>query len=60
MALVVGGISLLITSLEGYLLTPWLTGRASRRMSPLVVFVSVLFLGLVVGVWGYCWACPSS
>lgn len=29
-ALAVGGISLGITSLEGYLLTPWLTGRASR------------------------------
>ena len=51
MALVVGGISLLITSLEGYLLTPWLTGRASR-MSPLVVFVSVLFWGWLWGVWG--------
>jgi len=51
MALLVGGISLLITSLEGYLLTPWLTGRASR-MSPLVVFVSVLFWGWLWGVWG--------
>jgi hypothetical protein len=27
MALVVGGVSLLITSLEGFLLTPWLTSR---------------------------------
>lgn len=51
MALLVGGISLLITSLEGNLLTPWLTGRASR-MSPLVVFVSVLFWGWLWGVWG--------
>lgn len=51
MALLVGGISLLITSLEGYLLTPWLTGRASR-MSPLVVFVGVLFWGWLWGVWG--------
>lgn len=51
MALAVGGISLLITSLEGYLLTPWLTGRASR-MSPLVVFVGVLFWGWLWGVWG--------
>jgi len=33
MALLVAGISLVITGLEGYLLTPWLTGRASR-MSP--------------------------
>jgi len=51
MALVVGGISLVITSLEGYLLTPWLTGRASR-MSAVVVFVSVLFWGWLWGVWG--------
>lgn len=51
MALVVGGISLLITSLEGYLLTPWLTGRASR-MNAVVVFVGVLFWGWLWGVWG--------
>ncbi|MGK2904724.1 MAG: AI-2E family transporter, partial [Desulfuromonadales bacterium] len=40
MMLLVSGLSLLITSLEGYLLTSWLTGRASR-MSPVVVFFSV-------------------
>jgi predicted PurR-regulated permease PerM len=51
MALVVCGLALLITGLEGYLLTPWLTGRASR-MSPLVVFGSVLFWGWLWGVWG--------
>lgn len=51
MALFVGGVSLVITSLEGYLLTPWLTGRASR-MNPVVVFVSVLFWGWLWGVWG--------
>ena len=51
MALLVAGISLLITSLEGYLLTPWLTGRAGR-MNPLVVFIGVLFWGWLWGVWG--------
>jgi len=51
MALLVAGISLAITSIEGYLLLPWLTGRASR-MSPVVVFVSVLFWGWLWGVWG--------
>jgi len=51
MALLVSGISLVITGLEGYLLTPWLTGRASR-MSPVVVFISVLFWGWLWGVWG--------
>ena len=51
MALLVGGVSLLITSLEGLLLTPWLAGRASR-MNPVVVFVGVLFWGWLWGVWG--------
>lgn len=51
MAFLVGGVSLAITSLEGYLLTPWLTGRSSR-MSAVVVFVGVLFWGWLWGVWG--------
>ena len=51
MALLVSGVSLLITSLEGYLLTPWLTSRASR-MNALVVFISVLFWGWLWGPWG--------
>ena len=51
MALMVGGLSLLITSLEGYLLTPWLTSRASQ-MSAVAVFVGVLFWGWLWGPWG--------
>ena len=51
MVLLVAGISLVITSLEGYLLTPWLTARASR-MNPVVVFIGVLFWGWLWGVWG--------
>jgi predicted PurR-regulated permease PerM len=51
MAALVGGLSLLITSLEGFLLTPWLVGRASR-MNAVAVFVSVLFWGWLWGVWG--------
>jgi predicted PurR-regulated permease PerM len=51
MALLIGGMSLLITSLEGYLLTPWLTGRASR-INPVAVFVGVLFWGWLWGIWG--------
>ena len=51
MALVVAGVTLLITSLEGYLLTPWLTGRASR-INALAVFIAVLFWGWLWGVWG--------
>lgn len=51
MAILVGGSSLLITSLEGYLLTPWLTSRASQ-MSAVAVFVGVLFWGWLWGAWG--------
>lgn len=51
MVLLVSGVALLITTLEGYLLTPWLTGRASR-MNPLVVFIGVLFWGWLWGVAG--------
>lgn len=52
MALAVGGAALVIQSLEGYVLTPWLTSRASR-MSPVVVFVSVL-------AWGWMWGVPGT
>lgn len=51
MALLVGGVSLVITSLEGYLLAPWLTGRASR-MNAVAVFGGVLVWGWLWGVWG--------
>ena len=51
MALTVAGISLVINSLEGYLLTPWLTGRASR-MNAVVVFAGILFWGWLWGAWG--------
>ena len=51
MALLIGGIALVITSIEGFLLTPWLTSRAGR-MNAVVVFVGVLFWGWLWGVWG--------
>ncbi len=50
-ALLVGGASFVIHGVIGNLLTPWLTGRASR-MSPFVVFVSVLAFGWLWGVVG--------
>ena len=50
-ALLIAGATLLINSLEGYLLTPWLTGRASR-MNPVAVFVGVLAWGWLWGLWG--------
>jgi predicted PurR-regulated permease PerM len=51
MALMVAGVSVVINGLEGFLLTPWLTGRASR-MNAVVVFVGILFWGWLWGAWG--------
>lgn len=53
----VGGLSLVITSLEGFLLTPWLTSRAAR-MNAVAVFVGLLFWGWVWNVWGLLLAVP--
>jgi predicted PurR-regulated permease PerM len=57
MAVAVGGVALAITSLEGLLLTPWLTSRAAR-MNAVAVFVNILFWGWVWGVWGMLLAVP--
>jgi predicted PurR-regulated permease PerM len=51
MAMAVGGASLLINTVEGYLLVPWLTSKASR-MNPVAVFIGVLAWGWLWGVWG--------
>ena len=51
MALAVGGASVLIHTLVGNLLTPWLTSRASR-LSPVAVFIGLLAWGWLWGVWG--------
>jgi predicted PurR-regulated permease PerM len=57
MALLIGGAVLLINSIEGYILTPWLTGRASS-MNPVAVFVGVLAWGWLWGAWGLFLAVP--
>jgi predicted PurR-regulated permease PerM len=51
MALVVGGSSLVINTIEGYLLVPWATSKASS-MNPVAVFIGVLAWGWMWGVWG--------
>jgi predicted PurR-regulated permease PerM len=51
LALLVGGASLLIHTLVGNLLVPWLTSRTSR-MNPVAVFVGVIFWGWLWGIWG--------
>jgi predicted PurR-regulated permease PerM len=52
-----GGAALLITSLEGWLLTPALMGKA-ERMSALVVFLGVLLWTWMWGGWGTLLAVP--
>ncbi|MBI2726789.1 MAG: AI-2E family transporter [Polaromonas sp.] len=51
MALLVGGASLVIHTVVGNLITPWLTSRASR-MNPVAVFAGLLAWGWLWGVWG--------
>ncbi len=51
MAMLVAGVSLLISSTESFLLTPWLTSRASK-MNPVAIFVGVLAWGWLWGPWG--------
>jgi predicted PurR-regulated permease PerM len=57
MTALVAGISMLITTLEGFLLTPMLVGRASS-MNQVAVFAGLLFWSWVWGVWGILLAVP--
>ena len=56
-ALQMGGAALVITSLEGWVLTPPLMGRA-ERMSALAVFLGLLLFTWVWGAWGTILAVP--
>ncbi|MGA8258791.1 MAG: AI-2E family transporter [Arenicellales bacterium] len=51
MAFLIGGVVLLINITEAYILTPWLTKRATR-MNPIAVFAGVLAWGWLWGIWG--------
>ena len=57
MAAFVAAIALAITSLEGFLLTPWLTSRAAS-MNAVAIFVGLLFWSWLWGVWGTLLAVP--
>lgn len=51
MVLLVGGISIVVHTIEAFLLTPWMTSRANK-MNPFAIFVGVLAWGWLWGVWG--------
>jgi predicted PurR-regulated permease PerM len=57
MTTAVAGVSLLITTVEGLLLTPMLMGRASS-MNQVAVFAGLLFWSWAWGVWGILLAVP--
>lgn len=55
--LYVCGVAFAITSLEGFLLTPMLMGRAAQ-MNPVAIFVGLLFWSWIWGIWGTILAVP--
>jgi predicted PurR-regulated permease PerM len=57
MTVYVAGISLAITSFEGWLLTPWLTSRTART-NEVAVFVGLIFWSFIWGIWGTLLAVP--
>ena len=57
MTFLVAGIALVITTLEGWLLTPTLMGKAAS-INPVAIFVGIIFWSWVWGVWGLILAVP--
>jgi predicted PurR-regulated permease PerM len=57
MAVYVAAISVAITSIEGWVLTPWLTSRTART-NEVAIFVSLIFWSFVWGIWGTLLAVP--
>jgi predicted PurR-regulated permease PerM len=51
------GVSLVITSIEGWLLTPWLTSRTART-NEVAIFVGLIFWSFLWGIWGTLLAVP--
>lgn len=58
-ALMVSGVAVAITSLEGFLLTPWLQGKAAK-MNSVAVFFGILFWSWMWGPIGLLLAVPMT
>jgi predicted PurR-regulated permease PerM len=57
MAAALGAVASIIACVEGFLVTPFLMGRAGR-MNPGAVFVGLSFWGWMWGIWGLLLAVP--
>ena len=57
MTFYVAGVALVITTLEGWLLTPTLMGKAAS-INPVAIFIGIIFWSWVWGVWGLILAVP--
>jgi predicted PurR-regulated permease PerM len=57
MVLVVGLVSLVITSIQGYLMTPWMTSHVSS-LNTVSIFIGLLFWGWIWGPIGLIVATP--
>jgi predicted PurR-regulated permease PerM len=57
MAAYVAGVSLVITSVEGWLLTPWLTSKTAQT-NEVAMFIGLIFWSFVWGIWGTLLAVP--
>lgn len=57
MVLVVGMVSLVITSIQGYLMTPWMTSHVSS-LNTVSIFIGLLFWGWIWGPIGLIVATP--
>ncbi len=57
MALLVGGVTLVIAALVGIVLTTWMTSRIAR-MNTVAIFVGLLLFGWLWGAWGVLLSVP--
>jgi predicted PurR-regulated permease PerM len=56
-AIVAPGVFLTITTIEGYVLTPWILGKR-LTLNPVVVFTGLMFWGWLWGMLGALLAVP--